>query len=57
MIYIIELKKRIEVEAEDSGVAVEYAIGAEKALPLWQIKVKQEEKTQSLNHLGLERES
>lgn len=43
MIYIIELKKRVEVEAEDSQDAVEYAVGAEKALPLWQIKVKQED--------------
>ena len=57
MIYVVELKKRIEVEAEDSQDAVEYAVGAERTLPLWQIKVKQEKKTQSLNHLGLERES
>lgn len=40
MVYIIELKKRVEIEAETSRDAVEYAVGAEEDIPLWQIEVR-----------------
>lgn len=46
MTYIIELKKKVVVDATDAADAIEYAINSEKNLPVWKVKAteKQEER-------------
>lgn len=43
MVYIVELKKKIVVDATDAADAIEYAVNSEKNLPVWKVKATEKQ--------------
>ena len=39
MKYIVELKKKIVVVAENSADAIEFAVGREATTPIWKVRI------------------